>query len=304
MKSVLRVFISISGFLLILLLFTVLPFLLSPTETGIRFSPDIALIQLIDFFHQVQSNGFNEFVYGSMPSRLSEIIPDCFLNSFILSFTGSLTGLFFGLGSGLFISRFNIRWGEPVAAFFSFIPDFIFALLIQLIVVRIIMLFPGFPIRAVSQGDTVLFLPMVTIVLSTGSYLTASVINKIKFELTQEYILYAKAQGYSVNKLYYRHLFPVILTHIKTDLKKYISLILANLFILERLFNIRGLSKILFTFAYKVEATYLSSAMITTTDITPHLNVAITGLTSIIILFYLLYFLFLGLLNMVIRRFV
>ncbi len=288
-KTIIRLSITGAIFLLLIFLLSILPFLLSPTETGIRFSPDKIIRELKVFWNMIESGKFNNYVYGTIPNNISLIFPGFFLNSFLLTISGACAGMIIGITGGMFFSRFQLKWAVNLSAFLSFIPDFTIALLLQLIVIKIMSIFPGFPVRIVSSGSPIYVLPIIVISLTTGSYLTASIFGRLKQELSRDYILYARAHGLSKNKIYIKHLFPAVVDHIQGDLKKYVSLILANLLIIERIFNIRGLSRLIFKIAYTVEGNFNTSRAFIA-NIIPRLNVAVTGLTSIILLFFLSYY--------------
>jgi peptide/nickel transport system permease protein len=296
-----KVFITMAGVLLFILLFFFfleLPLFLTLTPRGIRFTPGRALEELVRFFRQVGSGNFNSFLIGRMPYELSLIFPECFLNSAILTLSAGTAGLLTGLSAGMLFSRFEFRTGVMINAFLSFIPDFLLAIVLQYLVIRLLRIFPAFPVTAAGYGEPVFVLPIIVICLCTGTYLAGSVYSRLRVEKASEHILYARARGISRKQIFLRHLFPVVVVHLRSDLRKYVSLILGNLFILERIFNIRGLSRLIFSFAYVVQGNFSTSQLVQA-RIAPQLNVAAVGLAGTLVLFFAAYWFLYGMLLLI-----
>jgi len=293
-----RILLPAAGVLLFVLLFFFfleLPLFLSLSPRGIRFTPGRAWEELVNFFRRTGAGEFNTFLIGKMPYELSLIFPECFLNSLILTLTAGLAGMVTGITAGMLFSRFEFRPGVMVNAFLSFIPDFLLAIVFQYLVIRLLKLIPGFPVTAAGYGEPVFVLPILVICLSTGSYLAGSVYSRLRVEKASEFLLFIRSRGISRGQVYRRHLFPVVVVHLRSDLRKYVSLILGNLFILERIFNVRGLSRMVFSFAYVLKGNF-SNARLDQALIGPQLNVAAAGLAGTLVLFFLAYWFLYGVL--------
>ena len=300
LKNLLKPALILLTFILLFFLFTGLPLFFAVSEEGIRFTPGGVFSELAGFFRQLAAGQFDTFMVGRISYSLSEVFSECFVNSAVLALAAGSAGLIAGLTAGMLFSLYNLRGGVLVSAFLSFIPDFLLAILFQFIVIKIIRVFPGFPVTTVGYGEPVYVLPILVSCLCTGSYLAGSVYSRLRLEISQEYILYARARGISRGRLYSRHLLPALVVHLRSDLRKYVSLILANMFILERIFNIRGLSRLIFSFAYLITGNF-STSRIMQAKIVPQLNVAAAGFAGVMVLFFLVYYFLYGLL-LLIRR--
>ena len=296
-----RILIPVTGVILFILLFFFfleLPLFMTLTPRGIQFTPWRAVQELVRFFRQLGAGEFNIFLIGKMPYELSLIFPECFLNSAILTLSAGTAGLVTGLTAGMLFSRFEFRPGVMINAFLSFIPDFLLAIVLQYLVIRILRIFPNFPVSAAGYGEPVFVLPIIVICLCTGTFLAGSVYSRLRVEKASEYILYARSRGISRGQVFRRHLFPVVVVHLRSDLRKYLSLILGNLFILERIFNVRGLSRLVFSFAYVLKGNFSTSQLVQA-SIEPQLNVAAAGLAGTLVLFFLAYWFLYGILLLI-----
>jgi peptide/nickel transport system permease protein len=275
--------------LFLLVIITILPIFLTVSESG-SYRGFSAVITEIEYTIQKIADGdYFSFRIGKVQFSILETLPAYFINTLILSITGGLTGLITGTVAGIFFTRFKWQLGEYITSLFSFIPDFMLILILQFIVIFISRIFTGFPVRVGSLGQPIFVLPILTICITSGSYLTRSVMSFIKNELTKPYLLYAYSKGLSINGVYIKHLFPAIAVHLKSDLFKYLSLIFTNIMILERVFNIKGISRLLFSFAYPIRG-ILTIASEFRFEIAPQLNIAFTGILSIILVFFIVYF--------------
>lgn len=274
--------------LLILLVIIVFPVVITANETGIYLNFVVAGGVIKNFLVTILKGEFFTFLIGKTNFYINKILVSYIFNSTAIILTSSVIGLFTGFAGGMFFSRYNKNIELNIIAQLSFIPDFLLAIILQFAVLSILSVFPGLPVKAVAVGNIIFFLPVLTISVTSSSYLVISINGFIKNELSKNYIMYAYSKGLSKNQVFLNHLSPAVFNYLKFDLFKYLSLVFANLLIIERIFNLKGLSRLLFSFAYPIKGSFNTSGIFYP-NIIPQLNVALTGIVSIIAIFFFVY---------------
>ncbi|WP_330948981.1 ABC transporter permease subunit [Virgibacillus sp. MG-45] len=169
--------------------------------------------------------------------------------SFVYLLVAGLTAVIIGMIVASWYSRSKKEWSKDIIGFLGLIPDFIFILFLQLGVVWVYQS-TGFHIaRVASRGadEHALLLPLITLIIVPTIYLIRTLSEATAYVLTEDYILTAKAKGFSVFYIFMQHAVRNILPYLKADLHKVIAIMMSNLFIVEYLFNISGLTSLLFT---------------------------------------------------------
>ncbi|MBH8605933.1 ABC transporter permease subunit [Thermoactinomyces sp. CICC 10522] len=173
-----------------------------------------------------------------------EILPS-FIDSALYLTIAGVFSLLFGVWAGMRLATA----GESVKNFFSFfntVPDFILALLLQLAVVAIYKA-TGILIAEVASTslDTAIVLPLLTLFHLPFLYIVQMVSHQTNRVLREDYILTAKSKGLKKGYIYAQHVLRNVLPFIKGDLFKIYSMMIGNLFIVERLFNLQGITDFL-----------------------------------------------------------
>ena len=96
-------------------------------------------------------------------------------------------------------------------------------------------------------------MPFLTILLVTLSFSTRISSRYTIQTISEEYIRYAKSKGLSRKRLIIGHILPSVIHSMRGSLLKIISLSLGTLFIIERMFNMPGLTRLLFQFGFSLE---------------------------------------------------
>lgn len=139
---------------------------------------------------------------------------------------------------------------NSVLGFIGIIPDFILVLLLQLLVTYIYKKtgVKVLKVASFSMDDPAIFLPIFTLTILPLFYLIRTLNDKTYEVLTEDYILTAKAKGLTKRYIYMNHVTSNVLPFLKADLYKIVGISLSNLFIIEYLYNTRGLTEILFEY--------------------------------------------------------
>ncbi|WP_274363120.1 ABC transporter permease subunit [Paenibacillus thermotolerans] len=170
------------------------------------------------------------------------------MSMFYVSFgtiVGLTAGIMFGIGFALFRNEWVKRTMEMIGVF----PDFMLIILLQFVIVQIAKE-TGFVLFKVANvygsQPAAIALPIVSMIVIPGLYIARNVAVHMRFTLAEDYISAAKSRG--LGKLYitFFHALPNVLPFIKADLHKFMGILMGNLFIVEYLYNIKGITKLLF----------------------------------------------------------
>jgi len=291
--------------LVVLTLLVILPSVLVPAEEGLRLDFMTVRRQFIDLGSSLISGDFLLYRSGEYIRDLRDSLPSYVYTTFYYALFGSIASLFSGLLMGMFLLRSGSTRFIETAGFVSLIPDFLVATILQLLVIKLTGLTGLNLVRIASTGSDrkAILLPILTMAVTAGFYLTRSIYSHSYRELSEDFVLFAKAKGISRRNIYLRHIFPSVVKNLRSDLKKYLTLIISNLFIIERIFNIPGISRLFFTFAYSVGWLYTGAAgngrfiaLIST-----QANVAILCLISMIGVYFAVYWILYGILRILLK---
>ncbi len=209
-----------------------------------------------DFFKEFGSEDFFTVMFGRTPRNLMTFIPEYTLASFKHLLTGTLISLLVGISLGIVIGVRKNQRGLGALTLLSGIPDFILAMLLQLLTV-ITFKNLGFHLGYInySSQEGIAGLPVVIIVIVSISYVIRTISQKMAITATEDYIQYAKAKGLSKRVIIFRHMLVAVLEQFRGDIIKLVSISVGSLFIVERMFNIPGLTRLLFSFGFNLQTT-------------------------------------------------
>ncbi|MEC1895600.1 ABC transporter permease subunit [Cytobacillus firmus] len=106
-------------------------------------------------------------------------------------------------------------------------------------------------VASLSMDDPALFLPIVTLVLIPLIYLIRALNEHTHEVISEDYILTAIGKGLSKPRIYLFHVTTNVLPYLKADLKKITGIMISNLFVVEYLYNTRGVTTMLFQIQVK-----------------------------------------------------
>jgi ABC-type dipeptide/oligopeptide/nickel transport system permease component len=159
--------------------------------------------------------------------------------------------LLLGLSFGVLLGARRREAAQDLLGGVGVLPDFVLALLLQIAVVAI---FKETGLRlartaSISVEEQAVLLPLIVLSVLPTVYLMRDVSHRVFEVSTKEYVLVARAQGLSTARTTWRHVLPHALVHVRANATKLAALMLGNLFIVEYLFNLRGVTRLLFAWA-------------------------------------------------------
>ncbi len=248
----------ILSLVLVLLILTAPSLFVNEGET--RYMNLHAPIEVLeDFFTELGSEDFFIVMFGKTPRDLRSFIFEYTLVSLKHLLTGTIISLLMGISLGILIGVNKGSRSLGGLSLISAIPDFILVMLLQLISV---MLFSTFGIRIgyinYSSQEGIAVLPVIIIVIISISYVIRTISLKMVTIATEDYIQYARAKGLSRRVIIFRHMLVAVLDQFRGDVIKLVSISIGSLFIVERMFNIPGLTRLLFSFGFNLQFTYSS----------------------------------------------
>ncbi|TFB24040.1 ABC transporter permease subunit [Filobacillus milosensis] len=235
----------------------------------------VAFEHISMFFKGVLSG--KTFTYVEGEDRIQSFfadIPSHFVTSFLYLLIASLIAISFSLVLSIWVSLTQKEWIKDIIGLLSVIPDFIMIIFLQIFVVYIYEEYGIALSRVATRSSTepAILLPLMVMVLIPLIYLIRSLSERSFDIMTEDYILSAKSKGIKKLHIIIHHVIRNILPFLKADLHKVLAIMMSNLFIVEYLFNINGLSAFIFnSYSYQF-------------------NLTVNTLFSLTIVYMLLYF--------------
>jgi len=291
------------SFLVIIALFILIasgPSLIRMESNEISLRPDAVAQSLADLAESARNGNLLEYQAGRTYHKVYETLPIYFLISLQYILTAALLSLFIGV-SLAFLTSF--QRGKVITALLEFlhvIPDFVLAIFLQIGVISITQL-TGVRIARiayVSGTSPAYLLPITVMTVVASVFIIRSVHGYLQETKSQDYVLFAVAKGLEKRRLIATHLLVPVLSKLRGELHGLLALLIGNLFILERIFNIPGVTSFLFRNAFQRLLVSLDTGNI---KIITQLNVALSGFLAIVVIYWLLYGLFSLLFTVLIR---
>ena len=189
------------------------------------------------------------FVYGRFDDRSFFSSLDVrVITSFLYMAASGLLAVFLGPSVALWLTAGRRdRLGDAISSMGA-IPDFVLALLLQ---IAVVMVYKATGVRlahvaTIEMSRPAILLPVLVLTLVPTLYLVRSVSALVHDVTTEPYITAAKARGAGRSRIYAVHVLPNVTAFLKADLAKVTSIILADFFIIDYLFNLRGITTLLF----------------------------------------------------------
>lgn len=260
-----RLAVSIVGLLAFTFFIAAIPISISMNNGNIAFSFETMINLSMEYISGLW-NG-DSFSYNEGKDRAYNIIqdmPSYFLTSLQYLLIAGILAVLIGLYISYWYSKTKKEWIKDIIGFLGTIPDFILIIGLQMGVVFIYQS-TGLHIARIasrSADENAYLLPLITLILLPTIFLIRTLSEKTYDVMTEDYILHAKAKGLGKRSIYIHHVVRNILPYLKADLHKVLAIMMSNLFIVEHLFNIRGLTAILFggtTYQYNLTVNTLIS---------------------------------------------
>lgn len=252
------------------------PFMLYTQKEEIVFEPGNIVVHTVYLIQQIAEGSLGTYYSGQTERSIAEDILPFAISSFELLFASVGVAVLASIIFGLLLQRFRIvRQFQKVLNLLATIPDFILIVVsivgavgfYKLTNIRIITLSPvsdaestWFPITLLSIGPTIFLMKVVSLKYAQIG--------------GEDYIKTALAKGMGIWHVLIHHVYKNIKPFLIADLKKTIAITVANLFIVEYLLNVVGLTR----FIFSKDGGY-------------EFNAAVMGLLGIILLSILVYLL-------------
>ncbi|UOE54176.1 ABC transporter permease subunit [Bacillus sp. CMF12] len=201
-----------------------------------------------DFITEVSGGSLGTYQLGRQTRPIAEDIADNFFTSLLIVLIAVNASLVISLIFGVFISRFRLT--KLFGAFLNIlasIPDFIIIVMSMILAVKI---YKMTGIRVISLrpdgGALNTWFPTVLAAIAPTLYLFKLVSVKYYQTSGEDYIKTAVAKGMGLNYINFQHVFKNLEPFIKSELIKVISLAIGNLFIIEHIMNVSGITKFIF----------------------------------------------------------
>ena len=250
------------------------PFMLYTVKEEIVFAPEEIVVHSVFLIQQIASGSLGTYYLGENERSIAEDIVPFAMNTFKLLFSSVGIAVVASLVFGLFLQRFRmVRQLQKVLNLVATIPDFILIFMsilaavgfYKLTNIRIITLSPTsdsandwFPMTLLAIGPTIFLMKVISLkYVQIGG---------------EDYIKTALAKGMGIWHVLTHHVYKNIKPFLVADLKKTIAITVANLFIVEYLLNVVGLTR----FIFSKDGGY-------------QFNAAVMGLLGIILLSILVY---------------
>ena len=276
------------------------PSLIRMESNEITLQPEAVIESILQLFDRAAQGTLLEYQAGRAYHKLHETLPVYFLISLRYILTAALCSLVLGVGLG-FLTSFR-RGGlfSSVLEFLHVIPDFVLAIFLQISVIAITQA-TGVRIARIAyvRGTSPAYLLPITVMTIVATvFIIRSVHGYLQEVKSRDYILFAVAKGLQKQRLIDTHLLVPVLSKLRGELHGLLALLIGNLFILERIFNIPGVTNFLFRNAFQKLLVSLNSGNV---KIITQLHVALSGFLAIVLIYWLLYGFFSLLFTVLIR---
>lgn len=271
-------FLTVPFALVFIFAIAVLPVLLQMKESGgIRFDWSQGAASVKDYFTGIPTGDSFRFISGRKELSFWEQIGGYFKVSLFYISSGALLGTTIGIIVGIRFSLSRAEWLKRCVDLIASIPDYVVILLLQSFAIFVVKTtgVHAFKAASTSTDDPAILLPLLSSVIIPGSYLIRNVALQMKLAMTEDYINVAKARGLSKSHIVFFHALPNAIPFIKSDLNKLLGILIGNMFIVEYLYNLHGVTRLLFADTF--------------TDKGYQFSLAVNGLLTLVVIYTVVY---------------
>jgi ABC-type dipeptide/oligopeptide/nickel transport system permease component len=177
--------------------------------------------------------------------------------------------LFYLLTSGLLATALGLTVGawltasrrdglREIVTFAGAVPDFVLALLLQIAVVAV---YKSTGVRiarvaSLTNAEPALLLPLIALTVVPAVYLLRTVSARAYVVAAEDYVLVAKATGIGRLRIWVNQVMPNLTAFVRADLAKICGMMIANFFIVEYLFSLKGVTALVFSFGISYSYQY------------------------------------------------
>ncbi|PLR99707.1 ABC transporter permease subunit [Bacillus sp. T33-2] len=217
-------------------------------KKSIDWAPERLTAVYTDFFKTLGSGTLGTYQLGQQVRNIEDDMPDNFMTSLKIMLVGVNAGIILSLIFGIFISRFRLtRIFSLFLNVLAAIPDFILIVLGLILAVKF---YKYTGVRIISlrpdAGALNIWFPMILLSLAPTLYLFKLVAVKYYQTSGEDFVRTAVAKGMKLDYINLQHIYKNVEPFIIAELTKVISLAIGNLFIIEYLLNVSGITKFIF----------------------------------------------------------
>ena len=272
----------VPGVLIFVFVLAMMPVILQAGthESSLSFNWSKGIDSLVQYWIGIGSGETFQYFSGKTEHQFWEQIGGYFSTSFTYIAPGAVIGTTLGILIGIWFAYSRTEWWKRIVEIIGILPDFVVIVLLQFLMILIakktgVVVFKI--ANAYSNDPPAVVLPLISMVIIPAQYLLSNVAMQMRLTLSEDYIGSAKARGLRKMYITFFHALPNVIPYIKADLHKLIGILMGNLFIVEYLFNINGVTKLLFSDAFAY-AGY-------------QYNLVVNGLLTLLVLYALIYML-------------
>lgn len=201
-----------------------------------------------DFISEISKGSLGTYQLGTQRRDIAEDIENNFFTSLKIIVIGVNAAMIISLIFGIFVSRFRLtKLFNLLLNLLAAIPDFI---LIIMSLVAAVKIYKLTGVRIISlrpdAGALNLWFPTLLVSIAPTLYMFKLVSVKYVQTSSEDYIKTAVAKGMRLNYINFQHVYKNVEPFIKAELIKVISLSIGNLFIVEYIMNVSGITKFIF----------------------------------------------------------
>ncbi len=225
-------------------------FLVSPDHITVTVKPLIeAVIQYISGIFTGESFQYH---LRDRTYQFWEEIGAFFLLSFQYLALAAIIAVITGLLLGSITARLRREWLKDLFGFLGTLPDFVIIILLQMMVVWVAKI-TGVRIAkvATTMAEPAVLLPIISLTIIPAVYLMNTLSNRTYQLMTEDFVLTAKAKGLKKGYIHLQHIFRNVIPFLKADLHKVVAVMISNLFIVEYLFNLPGVTRLMFNYGHQ-----------------------------------------------------
>jgi peptide/nickel transport system permease protein len=249
--------------ILLLMWIAALPLVFFSMNNQTVFEPLRAITLMKNFFLGLFTGESFYYSAGSNTRLLTSDIISYFVSSYLYLACSGVIVLILSFFLGIWFWKKSEKWLNDLLNFIGMVPDFIFILLLQIFFTEI---YKNTGIRlvkvaSISTDDPAIFLPLLSLMILPLNYLVRSLNDRTKEVISEDYILTAISKGLNKRQIYLYHVTSNVIPYLKADIYKITAIMISNLFIVEYLFNTRGITAILFQlqkFGYQYNVVVIS----------------------------------------------
>lgn len=244
--------------LFLLLILAALPLGLFNRDEKVSIDIEGMAAVIKEFFLDLFSGDVWYYFQGSRARLIVSDLVSYFLSSYLYLIISAIIVIAISILLGIFLWKISNRWVNASLGFLGMVPDFLLVIMLQIAVVYINknLGVKTFKVASSSMDEPAIFLPLLTLIIIPAIYLVRSLTEATSEITAEDYILLAKSKGLGKKYIYLFHVTTNVLPFLKADLHKVLSIMIGNLFIVEYLYNTRGLTSFIFVHSSKFAYQY------------------------------------------------